>query len=115
MLCRRHSGLTNACLIWFRSGLQGGETGCGPSDFDRVAHGIAFVATQIVHDSGIAGREFLRQNLVDEFQKPFAIDRTASIQEFCAHFQSQWNQVAEARNSHTQVFCSKIGCRRHMT
>ena len=96
MLCRRHSGLTNACLIWFMPGLQGGETGCGPSVFDRVADGIAFVATQVVHDSDVAGREFLRQNLVDEFQKPFAIDRTASIQEFCAHFQSQWNQVVGA-------------------
>lgn len=49
------------------------EQGCA-GGFDRQAHGVPFVAGEIVHDDDIAGPEFGHQDLGDIGFEPVAVD-----------------------------------------
>lgn len=63
-------------LDWIEVGAVGRqEQQLGPDTADRLADGGPLVASQIVHDDDVAGRERRQQELLDVIGKALAIDR----------------------------------------
>ena len=67
--------LAKTCSIGFRSGeYLGRNSSRAPDGFDGLAHGLAFVRSQIVENDDIVGLEGGGEELLDIGQKALAVD-----------------------------------------